>query len=95
MSSLNYGASLVAQMLKNLPTTWETCVQFLGWEDPLEEGMTIHSVFLPGESHEHRSLVGYSPWGPKESDTTEYRCTESIYNPSFLFLLDNCHFMTM
>ena len=28
-------------------------------------------VFLPGESHGQRSLVGYSPWGPKESDTTE------------------------
>ena len=29
-------------------------------------------VFLPGESHEWRSLVGYSPWGCKESDTTEW-----------------------
>ena len=28
-------------------------------------------VFLPGESHGQRSLVGYSPWGDKESDTTE------------------------
>ena len=28
-------------------------------------------VFLPGESHGRRSLVGYSPWGRKESDTTE------------------------
>ena len=28
-------------------------------------------MFLPGESHKQRSLVGYSPWGPKESDTTE------------------------
>ena len=28
-------------------------------------------VFLPGESHEDRSLAGYSPWGRKESDTTE------------------------
>ena len=28
-------------------------------------------VFLPGESHGQRSLAGYSPWGPKESDTTE------------------------
>ena len=28
-------------------------------------------VFLPGESHGQRSLVGYGPWGPKESDTTE------------------------
>jgi len=28
-------------------------------------------VFLPGESHGQRSLTGYSPWGRKESDTTE------------------------
>ena len=28
-------------------------------------------VFLPGEFHGQRSLVGYSPWGPKELDTTE------------------------
>ena len=28
-------------------------------------------VFLPGESHGQRSLVGYSPWGRQESDTTE------------------------
>ena len=29
-------------------------------------------VFLPGESHGQRSLVGYNPWGRKESDTTEH-----------------------
>ena len=34
-------------------------------------------VFLPGESHGRRSLVGYSPWGRKESDTTE-RVTLSL-----------------
>ena len=32
-------------------------------------------VFLPGESHGQRSLVGYSPWGCKESDTTEQQCS--------------------
>ena len=32
-------------------------------------------VFLPGESHGQRSLVGYSPWDHKESDTTEHRIT--------------------
>ena len=35
-------------------------------------------VFLPGESHGQRSLVGYSPWGPKESDTTE-QLTQKCY----------------
>ena len=33
--------------------------------------MATHSSILPGESHEQRSLVGYSPWGHTESDTTE------------------------
>ena len=46
-------------------------VRSLGGEDPLEEGMAAHSVFLPGESHGQRSLAGYSPWSYKESDTTE------------------------
>ena len=36
-------ASLVAQMVKHLPTTWETWVQSLGWEDPLEKEMATHS----------------------------------------------------
>ena len=40
------GTSLVAQRVKNLPAMQETQVQVLGWEDPLEEGMAIHSSFL-------------------------------------------------
>ena len=39
-------ASLVAQMVKNLPAVWETLVRSLGWEDPLEKGMAIHSSIL-------------------------------------------------
>ena len=39
-------ASLVAQMVKSLPAMWETQVQTLGWEDPLEKGMAIHSSIL-------------------------------------------------
>ena len=39
-------ASLVAQMVKNPPKMWETQVQSLCWEDPLEEGMAIHSSIL-------------------------------------------------
>ena len=38
--------SLVAQMVKNLPAMWETRVQSLGWEDPLEKGMATHSSIL-------------------------------------------------
>ena len=38
--------SLVAQMVKRLPAMWETRVQSLGWEDPLEKAMAIHSSTL-------------------------------------------------
>ena len=65
------GTSLVAQMAKNLPAMWETQVQSLGQEDPLEKDMQLTPVFLSGEFRGQRSLVGYSPWGHKESDTTE------------------------
>ena len=61
-------SSLVAKMVKYLPTMQETQVQSLGQEDPLEKEM---AVLLPGKSHGQRSLVGYSPWGRKELDTTE------------------------
>ena len=61
---LHNWASLVAQIVKNLPAMWETQVQSLGQEDPLEKGMAAHSsiLFLPGEFHEERSLEGYRPW---------------------------------
>ena len=39
-------ASLLAQSVKNLPAMQETRVRFLGWEDPLEEEMAIHSSIL-------------------------------------------------
>ena len=39
-------ASLVAQLVKNPPAMWETWVQSLGWEDPLEKGRTTHSSIL-------------------------------------------------
>ena len=49
----------------------ETWIQSLSWEDPLEKGMATKSSIYPGKSHGPRSLVGYSPWGCKELDTTE------------------------
>ena len=39
-------ASLVAQMVKNVSVMWETWVQPLGWEDPLEKGIATHSSIL-------------------------------------------------
>ena len=38
--------SLVAHVVKNPPAMWETWVQSLGWEDPLDEGMATHSSIL-------------------------------------------------
>ena len=60
-------------MVKHLPAIWETWVQSLGWEDPVEKEMATHSstLALPRKFHGLRSLVGYSPWDRKESDTTE------------------------
>jgi len=43
----------------------------LGWEVPIEKKIETHSSILPGEFHRQRSLVGYSPCGPKEPDMTE------------------------
>ena len=57
-------------MVKNLPAMWETWVPSLGWEDALEEGMATYSSILAWRIFE-RSLVGYSPWRLKESDTTQ------------------------
>ena len=42
----NHGASLVAQLVKNLPAMQETPDRFLGQEDPLEKGMATHSSIL-------------------------------------------------
>ena len=59
---------MVAQKVKNLLAMWETWVQCLGWEGPLEEGNLRQ---YSEEFHGQRSLAGYSPWGRKKSDMTE------------------------
>ena len=61
----------VVQLVKNprLPAMWETCIQSLAWEGPLENGKATLSsilVFWPGEFH---GL--FSPWGHKQSDIPE------------------------
>ena len=58
-------------MVKNLPTLQETQFQSLGWEDPLEKGIATHSSIFAWRIPWTRSLVGYGPWGHKESDSTE------------------------
>ena len=64
--------SLVAQMVKCLSTMQETWVSIPGsGRFPWRRKWHSTPVLLPGKSHGQRSLVGYSPWGRKESDTTE------------------------
>ena len=58
-------------MVKHLPTVWEIQVRSLGWEDPWRRKWQPTPVCLAGKSHGQRSLVGYSPYGCEESDTTE------------------------
>ena len=64
-------AALGAQTVKNLPAMQETWLQFLGWEDPLEEGMTTYSSILAWRIPWIENLEGCSPRGHKELDTTE------------------------
>ena len=70
-NNLLIGASLVAQIEKNLPAMQETQVPLLGQEDPLEKGTATYSGILACKFHRQRSLVSYSPQGRKELDTTE------------------------
>ena len=58
-------------MVKNLREMPETRVQFLGWEDVLEEEMATHSSILPWRIPWTEILADHRPWDHKESDTTE------------------------
>ena len=86
---INNGASHRVLVVKNWPANtgdikkggfdhWAGKIPWSGKWQPTP-------VFLPGESHEQRSLVGYNPWGHRESDMTE----ESLC--SFTFDLNNIH----
>ena len=65
----------MAQLVKNLPAmqeTQETWVQSLGQEDSLEKEMATHSLQFAWEIPQTEEFGGLSPWGRKESDTTEH-----------------------
>ena len=62
---------LAPKSLQMVITAMKLKDTYSGWEDPLEKGMASTLVLLPGKFHGWRSLVGYSPWGGKESDKTE------------------------
>ena len=62
-------ASLVAQAVKNLPAIQETRIQSLGWENPLDKGMAIHSSILAESSMNRKATQATG--GHKEVDMTE------------------------
>ena len=64
-------ASLVAQLVKNLPAMWETWVRSLGWEGPLEEGMATHSSILAWRISMDRGAWWATVHGVTESDMIE------------------------
>ena len=63
-------ASLVAQTVKHLPAVQETGVRSLGWEDPLEEGMAIHSTILTWRIPWTEEPNRLQSMGSQESDMT-------------------------
>ena len=63
--------SLVAQLVKSLPAVWEMWVLSLGWEDPLEKEMAIHSSILAWRIPWTEESGGLQSMGSQESDTTE------------------------
>ena len=65
----------MAQTVKRLPTMRETWVRSRVWKIPWKRKWQPTPVLLPRKLHGWRSLVGDSPWGHKESDTTEQRFT--------------------
>ena len=74
--------SPVVQMVKNLPVMQETGFDPWFGKIPWRREWQPTPVFLPGEFHRQRSLMGYSPWGCKEPDTTE-PLTFSLFVYSF------------
>ena len=66
----------------------ETWVWLLGWKDPMEKGMVTYSSILVWRIHGQRTLVGYSPWGGKESDMTEWWTLSFCFHFRFPFQWD-------
>ena len=82
-------------MAKNLPAMWETWVQTLGWEDPLEEGMEIHSSVLAWIISMDRGAGQATVCGVTKSRTGLSDQAHSTYGleSDFLFIISyvNCY----
>ena len=91
-----FGTSLAAKMVKNLPAIHETWVHPWVTKIPWRRKWQPTAVFLPGEFHGQRSLVGYSPWGHKELDTERLSYIDSLLSfllsSSFFFRLPSISF---
>ena len=72
-------------MVKTLPAMWDTQVQSLGGKDPLKKGMATHSSILAQRISWTEESGGLSPWGCKESDTTE-RLTPLLFHFKVTYL---------
>ena len=85
-------ASLVVQRLKRLPAMWETWVQSLGREDPLEKEMATHSRILAWRIPWTEEPGGLQSTGRKESDTTEGLHFTSLHKQGVVVLHLCAHF---
>ena len=74
-----------SQVVKNLPVNAGDELEPWVEKTPWRRAWQPTPVFLPGKSHEQRVLVGYSPWGCKESDTTEQLSTASTNAHTFSY----------
>ena len=72
MGPFKQRVSLVAQMEKSLPEMQETWVRSLGWEDPLEKGVSTHSSILALENSMDRGAWRATVYGVAELDMTEW-----------------------
>ena len=87
---LCFGASLVAQMAKNLSTMQDTWVQSLGWEDSLEKGMATHSSILAWKIPWTGEPGRLQPMGFQRirRDWSDLACTQGTNHKSFSNKLD-------
>ena len=81
----------MAQTVENPPVMVDTWGRSLGWEDPLEEDMAAHSSVLAWRLPWTESLVGYSPWGRKETDTKNSTAVQVLFY--FGEIKTPCHFI--
>ena len=91
---LFHGASLVAQSVKKPPGIQEIWILSLGQENPLEKRMATHFSILAWRIPGARSLLKYSPWGCRESDTIEQLTLSLVHSlvcwhlrPAYLYCL--------